>query len=245
MFTLPTQPMTLSDAIKNTFKLWWVTLASVLPLSISAAILNFLPIFLRPYLMETHTILFFAAFMLIFIINLIPVIAIFAKLGHAAHNQPITLSQALAVSLVKFFPALAWMLICLAFMLVFGGILYLLSSHLAIFALSGLIFFLMMTILVVYLLCVMPIIIFENLSVIPAIQKSFALTKNHWWYGGWLLTVVVIFGAFFSALGQLLMGSLNAESLGAVIVYCFTLPLQTSMIIIFYEHLKLKAEKIR
>ena len=240
MFTLPAQPMTLTDAIKNTFKLWWITLVSVLPLSIAAGLLNILPILTRAYMGETHINLYIAAFIVAAIINIIPTTAIFAKLGHAAHNQQVTLSQAVGVGIVKFPTIFAWFIICTASMSFCGGILYLLSSHTTSLILTTLILFLIIMTLIIYVLCVVPLIIFENLPVIAAIQKSFAMTKDQWWYGGALLTVTVTFGAIVNMTGTLLMGSL-----GAIIAYCFTLPLQTSMIIIFYEHLKLRTEKTK
>lgn len=240
MFTLPTQPMTMSDAIKKTFELWWATLVSVLPLSLAAGIINSLPIFAKMTLGETHKDLYIAAFVLVAIINIIPTTAIFAKLGHAAHNQQVTLSQAVGVGIVKFPAILTWVIICTICMLFVVGILYLLPSNSAAFILGILIAFLIIASLAIYILCVIPIIVFENLSVIAAIQKSFALTKDQWWYAGVLLTIVVVFGTIVNIAGTLLMGAL-----GTVIAYCFTLPLQTSMIIIFYEHLKLRAEKNR
>ncbi len=239
MFTLPTQPITLSDSIKNIFQLWWTTLASVLPLSIAAGVLNILPILTKNYLGEGHQALHIAAFILVTIINIIPTTAIFAKLGHAAHNQEVTLSQALGVGIVKFPAVLTWIMICTVCMLLFVGLLYLMPTNSVIFLLSTLIAFLIITTLAIYVLCVIPIIVFENLPVIAAIQKSFALTKDQWWYAGILLTVVVIVGAIINIAGTLLMGPL-----GIIIAYCLTFPLQTSMIIIFYEHLKLRAEKI-
>jgi hypothetical protein len=239
MFTLPTQPMTLSDAIKNSFSLWWTTLTSVLPLSIVAALLNGLPILAKSYLGETHVELYIATFVVVVIINIIPTTAIFAKLGHAAHNQPITLSQSVAASIVKFPAVLLWIIISTVVVLSGCGLAYLTASHPIALILGILILVFIFASLAVYVLCVMPLIIFENLPVIDAIQKSFALTKNHWWYGGVLLTVIVAFAAVVNAAGTLLMGSL-----GSIIAYCFTLPLQTSMIIIFYEQLKLRAEKI-
>jgi len=237
MFTLPTQPMTLTDAIGNTFKLWWTTLVSILPLSIAAAIISGLPIFVKSYLGETHNEFYIAVLGLISIINIIPTTAIFAKLGHAAHNQTVTLSQALGVGIVKFPAMLGWLAITCAVILLAVGIVYLVSSSPIAIILSILILFLIITTLLMYVLCVVPLIVFENLSVIAAIQKSFAITKNQWWYAGGLLTVVVSFAAIVNIAGALLMGPA-----GSVIAYCFTLPLQTSMIIIFYEHLKLRHE---
>jgi len=238
MFTLPAQPMTLTDAIKNTFKLWRVTLASVLPLSLAAGIVNGLPVFAKNYLGETHKDLYLATFLFVAIINIIPTIAIFARLGHAAHNQQVSLSQAIGVAIVKFPAVLTWVIISTAFVLCAVGITFLLSSFPAAAILSALIFIIVITSLIIYVLCVIPLIIFENLPVIAAIQKSFALTKDQWWYGGALLTVIVMFGAVVNVAGTLMMGTL-----GTIIAYCFTLPLQTAMIIIFYEHLKLRAEK--
>src|ERR1700722_19225536 len=140
MFNLPTQPMTLGDAINNTFKLWWATLVSVLPLSVAASIINGLPIF-EKQLIETHTAVYITIFVIVSLITLIPTTAILAKIGHAIHDQTITSSQALAISLVKYPKVLAFVCIFGAGFFIVGGILHLIFSNVGLFWISFLFFF--------------------------------------------------------------------------------------------------------
>ncbi len=265
MLTLPTTPMTLNDAIKYTFKLWWMMLFSVLPLSIAAGLSNSLPGFFMASQEKPHQALYFyiyiAAIVLTSFINIILAIAILSKLRPALHDQQISLSQSLAISIAKF-PAILLFLIIFAGLMFFPGeILYFLPSHNHIFLIGLCIFFLIFFILFVYLICVIPLIIFENLAVIVAIRKSFLLTKGQWWYGGIFLAIIAfsiyifkvsislfIFGSIeivMSSLGFFQFDPTSSTiiiTLYTVIIYCFTLPLQMSMMLLFYEHLKLRHE---
>jgi hypothetical protein len=236
MFTLPAKPLPLGDAIINTFKLWQATLFSVLPFSIFAAVVNGVPYFVMNSLHDK--LLIVVLFLIAALINIIPLTAILARIGHAAHNQPITLSQALAISIIKYPRVLGWLIILCTGMSAAAGLLYLLFHITLVFVLlflSGVLAFLT---LMVYFMCILPIIIFEDLPVVEAIRKSFQLTKNQWWYGAWLLTVIVTLNEILNTAGLYFLGMP-----GSLLVYCFVLPLQSSMLIVFYEHLKCRASQ--
>jgi hypothetical protein len=244
MFVLPTQPMTFMDAVRNSFQLWWMTLASVLPLNIISALLSGWPIFFEKFGISTeahHSLVWILVF-LISVINLIPYSAIVAMIGHAAHGQPIKISQGFATSLMKLPSTVSWLMIILGLIgvmvgMLLGGSAFISSSTIttpgAILFSGAMLILIFIMVYSIYTICVFPLIILENQSVLEAVKRSLVLTKGQWLYGGTLISIIISFSVILNFATEFMLGNM-----GSILISCFFISLNASVIIIFYEHLK-------
>jgi hypothetical protein len=221
--------MTIFDAVKNTFRLWWDALASVLPfglfLGLFYAIIlqNSIRHFVTLSELSNGIIMFVAAITSIIFINII-----FIMLWHTKQHQPHLFSQALKEGVTKFLTILLWYIFIIGTLfLVTALLLFLLPTGLA-FILSAIPVFTAH----IYLQCGLPLMLIENESPISAIQKSFALVKNHFWFGAGLMLIINLCSGLIQAFLSLLGIAGDIISVGLI------LPLELSMIAVFYSYLK-------
>lgn len=199
--------MKFSEAITKSFKLWWKTLPHVVIFSFIAALLNSWPYFLHVNPENFHFDVRFIFIMTgVALINLIPNNAIFAKLGHAIHDQPISFTQAIAVSLVKFPQTVLWLGVILA--LVYIPLYFAFPNSMDMTSatqVSGWLFFIIAYVIFlitlgVYATLVFPLIINHNYSFVGAIKNSFYLIKGKWWYTSLVLSATIFIAGFFETL---------------------------------------------
>ncbi len=263
-FQLPTKPMSISTAVNSGFKLWRATLGSVLIFSLISGLLSIIPVlFQHPIPLSANTGLerpetkmmamnigTILINIVVALINIIPSNAVFAKIIHAGHNSPIRSSQAMAVALTKYPQVLGFMcFLVLVFGLPFGGIFYLqnmfpvddhtktiLAISAALFVLLYFTFFLTVA---VYWTLTIPVIISENVTFIEAIKKSFSLVRREWWYTSVIISVPFVVAIAAEILLKALIGKFSI-----VIVHALFMPLNVAMIVILYEHHKMRSWNI-
>lgn len=237
-FQLPNAPMRISEAVSASFKLWFENLSSVLVFSFLSGVINTLP----EYIHLSSSLNLFVK-MGIGVVALIPNTAVFAKLIHAGHRQPISSSQALAVSLTKF-PQLLLLfaiviLVCVSPLV---GILKLQAVYSSnptalpawLFGTSMLLFMVYcMAVMIIGIYCtlIVPVMLSENKALIPAVKKSFTLVKDAWWYTSIVLSVPF----FVTIIAQIGLAALIGKS-AILFGQAIFMPLNVAVIVILYEH---------
>jgi len=227
--------MSWSELVHKSFGLWWKTLSAVLVFNFTSALLNGWTFLFhqRPQLNTTFVLIS----LFVLCVNLIPANAVFAKLGHAAENTPISLSQSLAVALLRFPRTLAWFGIIIA--LVYIPI-YFLMGHFVVngneaeavpFVLMLLVYMLFIMVIGLYFLFVFPLIVNENYSLIDALKKSYALIKGRWWFTGFIISIPIFFTVIMQRVLMVFLGEI-----GAMIGITLFASLNMAAIVILYKY---------
>lgn len=228
--------MSWAEIVQKSFRLWWATLSSVLVFSFVSALLKNWGYFFH---LQGQTIFppwYLWAGAGVAIINLIPTNAVFARISHVLHNVPISLSQSLAVALLKFPKTAVWLILVMAVSYLPLSLLSYVIDHFShtVVAVSVGIFLAYMMILVtigVYCIFVFPLIINENYSVSNAVRKSIELVKGEWWLTGWVLSTPVFFAIILQIMLRFFLGQM-----GEVIGFTLFMSLNVATILVLYEY---------
>lgn len=245
MFNFSLTPLPIFKAIGEGFKLFSHTFAKIWYWSFLFHIINSLPNLLLFFagsntfqtLPRPYGVAYFFIFIIIFIIQVYGTIFLMHRiyiLG-AAPTQPT--SDSFKTAKEKLLPAIVASVICFVGMMVLGLIAKVLN-------LSGPLIFLLFTPLVLFLLVLLlfylPLIIFDNLSGLDALEKSIRLVLGYWWE-----TLLVVLTPSFISLLLIVFAFMiqPPNSLGLIlsmmVISSFIAPLTYSLLLTQYNNLRL------
>jgi hypothetical protein len=167
---------------------------------------------------------------------MVPTNAVFARIYYILKEKPISLSQSLALALLRFPQTVIWLIVVMLAMYVPVTLLmYAMtnaSSSLAgVFVGIFLFYVLILTSIAIYCIFVFPLIINENYSVMAAVKRSIALVKGEWWLTGLIMSVPAFFSVALQFMGKVLLGEL-----GVMISLTLFMSLNMSTVLTLYEY---------
>jgi len=194
MYQRPDAPRTVGGTLDDGFRLFKASFSQVFLLAFVAAVLSQIPsVMLNSTVSEENPIGQFTAglgvaFLVSMLISAVIYGAIIAKIEAVTNNQTLSMSQAIAVGLQRFFP----LLIC--------GLLYMLAVVAGTLALiiPGII-------LSLTLLFGVYAVVADNMGPIEALKHSHKLVWGNWWR----TAAVVGVGTFILLVGMMLVGVMS------------------------------------
>jgi hypothetical protein len=225
--------MSWAELIAKSFRVWRITLSSVLVFSFAAALLRYGGILLFS---KNPGISPVVGSIIIAIILLVPTNAIFARIYYILKEKPISLSQSLAVALLRFPQTVVWLIAVMLAMYVPVTLLMYAMDHFSpslagIFVGVFLFYVIVLTSIAIYCIFVFPLIINESYSVISAVKRSIALVKGEWWLTGLIMSVPAFFSVIVQLMGKILLGEL-----GIMISLALFMSLNMSTVLTLYEY---------